>query len=107
MMDDEMAEGEAGQPDNDPAGSVELCIQVAADGSLSVYKESSADGEEANTTESPRQDAADIGQALKMVLDMYKQLSANGQQDQFDSGFGMQKAQTDTSGSQRIQRAFR
>lgn len=75
-------------PDNNPAGSVELCIQIAPDGGMTVYKEMpGADGQQ---QESERQQVADIGQALAAVLKLYKAMDA-GQNDarkQFTEGFG-------------------
>ena len=73
--------------DNDAPGSTELCISVAADGSLSVYKES---GGEESEQESQRQPAADIGQALALVLKLYKGLDQQAASSQFDAGFGSQ-----------------
>lgn len=73
--------------DTDAPGSTELCISVAADGSLSVYKES---GGEESEQESQRQPAADIGQALALVLKLYKGLDQQAASSQFDAGFGSQ-----------------
>ena len=77
------ADSEAG--DTDDAGQVaELCISVMQDGSLEVYREGGgADGE----TETPHKKASDIDEALKMVLDMYRELTAGGAQDQMQAGF--------------------
>jgi hypothetical protein len=67
-------------------GTTELCIEVAQDGNLSVYMEQG----EQETGEDQKQPAADIGDALKKVLDMYRQVTAKqggDPQAQFDSGF--------------------
>jgi hypothetical protein len=75
-------------PDTDAPGAVELCIEVAADGTMTVYKEvAGAQGGEMGEQESQRQPASDIGQALKLVLALYKALPQNGEQDQFAAGF--------------------
>lgn len=70
------------------AGAVEICIKVAPDGRLSVYKETGEEGAMAAPAE--EQPAADIGQALKLALDLYRgldrrDLDAN---KAFDEGFG-------------------
>ena len=71
-------------PMQETAGAVEICIKVAEDGSLSVYKESGeAEGAEAAATP-----AGDIGQALKIALDLYRELGASptgGERGGFDS----------------------
>lgn len=70
------------RPDTDEPGSVELCITIAKDGSLSVYKE--AEGQE-----SARQPADDITQALKMVLMLYREASPTADaEDQMRAGYG-------------------
>lgn len=65
----------------EPAGT-EICLAIAPDGSLSVYMEG-AQGEE------QRQPAADIGAALKAILDLYKRVATETQDPggQFDQGF--------------------
>ena len=79
---------------DDDTGGTTICIEVDKDGSLTVYSEPSesdaagAAGEapenEANENEKP---AANIGEALKMVLDLYKSITANTGDKQFDAGF--------------------
>jgi hypothetical protein len=56
------------EAEDDMAGTREICIEVAADGSLSVYTEGGSE-------ESPKQPAADIGEALQLALDAYKSMS--------------------------------
>ena len=58
--------------------------KMQQDGSLTVYKET---GAEANEQESPRQPAATIGEALKMVLDLYKSMAPQGRDDAFQAGY--------------------
>jgi hypothetical protein len=73
-----------GQPDEtDAAGESEICIKVAADGSLSVYREG-------GQGESQPQPVADIGQALKAALELYRSIARpeGDAQDQFALGFG-------------------
>lgn len=67
-------------------GSTDLCIRVAADGTLSVYMEQGGmpAGEPAP--------AADIADALKQIVAMYRQTAASDNQDQFNAGFGEQPA---------------
>lgn len=86
FADSEMPD-DAGNPDSNPQGSVELCIQVAQDGTMSVYKEMpNAAGEQ---QESERQQVADIGQALAAVLKLYKAMQQGGNaESQFKAGFG-------------------
>lgn len=67
-------------------GSTELCIKVAADGSLSVYMEQ---GDMPTGQPSP---AADIADALKQIVALYRQTSTGDSQDQFNAGFGEQPA---------------
>lgn len=86
-------------PNSDAAGATELCIEVAADGSLSVYMETG--GEEAEQ-ESQRQAAADIGQALALVLKLYKGLDKQEAQSQFQSGFGPEQSQSATPDNKRM-----
>lgn len=89
------------QPDDDAGQIAELCIGVMKDGSLTVYKETGPEGQE---TETPRQNVSDIGQALKAVLDLYRQLDTQGKDAgaQFDAGFGAEQG-----GQARMQRGFR
>ena len=82
---------DAANPDSNPQGSVELCIQVAPDGTLSVYKEMpNAAGEQ---QESERQQVADIGQALAAVLKLYRALEGQGKDAtaQLQAGFGAEQ----------------
>jgi hypothetical protein len=87
VIDDTYAAGDqppgAAEPaEQGDAGATELCIKVAPDGSLSFYVE--RDGQPAEEQQAP-----DIGQALKMALDAYKQLQSGGDNQQaFDAGFG-------------------
>lgn len=71
------------QPEMEGEGGAEICIKVAADGSLSVYMEG---GE----GESQPQPVADIGQALKAALELYRSMPqpGGGEQEQFAAGFG-------------------
>ena len=80
----EMPADEEGQPATSDGMMAELCIGVMQDVSLTVYKET---GAEANEQESPRQPAATIGEALKMVLDLYKSMAPQGRDDAFQAGY--------------------
>ena len=82
MQTDPAAQGD--KPDDDSGQIAELCIAVMQDGSLQVYKEQ---GEDPNETESPRQNAANIGEALKLVLGMYRDLGQGDEQDQLTAGY--------------------
>lgn len=87
FADSEMGE-DAMSPDDNPQGSVELCIQIAEDGSISVYKEMpGADGAQ---QESERQQVSDIGQALAAILKLYRAMDQgnNDARKQFAEGFG-------------------
>lgn len=84
FADSEMPDDEAGQPATSDGMLAELCIGVMQDGSLTVYKET---GEEGAESESPRQNAASIGEALKMVLDLYKSMAPQGGDDAFQAGY--------------------
>ena len=66
--------------DSAAAGTMLLCIEVAPDGSMSTY--TSKDGEE-----SARRPAADIGEALKALLDAHKASAAGTDEQQFAAGF--------------------
>ena len=98
---DAATEGAEATPDNDAGQIAELCIAVMQDGSLQVYKEQ---GEDPNETESARQNASDIGQALKMVLDLYKQMGQGDATEQMSAGFD---ERSQGPGSARMQRGFR
>jgi hypothetical protein len=77
MPMEEPQEAEAGE------AGIEICLAVAADGSMSVYVERAGQEEE-------RQAVPDIGGALRTVLDLYKREAANMGGDpgeQFDQGF--------------------
>lgn len=70
------------EPEGGP-GEAEICIKVAPDGSLSVYMEG-------GPAESQPQPVADIGQALKAALELYRGLDLpNGgdAQEQFRGGY--------------------
>ena len=90
FADSEMPADEAGQPATSEGMMAELCIGVMQDGSLTVYKET---GEEAQEQESPRQSAASIGEALKMVLDLYKSMAPQGGDDAFQAGYSADEPQ--------------
>ena len=90
FADSEMPDDDAGQPATSDGQIVELCIGVMADGSLTVYKET---GEEAQEQESQRQQAASIGEALKMVLDLYKSMAPQGGDDAFQAGYSADEPQ--------------
>ena len=98
---DAATEGAEGTPDNDAGQVAELCIAVMKDGSLQVYTEQ---GEDPNEQESQRQTASDIGQALKMVLDLYKQMGQGDATQQMSDGFD---ERSQGPGSARVQRGFR
>lgn len=90
FADSEMPDDDAGQPATSEGQIAELCIGVMADGTLTVYKET---GEEAAETETPRQPAATIGEALKMVLDLYKSVQPGGGDDAFQAGYSADEPQ--------------
>lgn len=72
-------------PDDNQAGTVELCIQVAPDGTMTVYKE--MPGQDGAQQEGQRQPAASIGEALKMVLDLYKSMEPGNGDAAFQAGY--------------------
>lgn len=73
-----------GAPDlEETEAGTEICLAIAADGSLSVYMEK--DG-----AEQERQAVPDIGGGLRAILDLYKQAAASQGGDpgqEFDQGF--------------------
>lgn len=81
MPVDEAQEAEYGPE----AGAIKLCIEVASDGGLSVY----ASTDEATDGGEQRSPAADIGDALKQLLALYRglELPETSAQDQFRSGY--------------------
>lgn len=83
FADSEMPDDDAEQPATNAGQIAELCIGVMQDGTLTVYKET---GEEAEEQESPRQTANSIGEALQMVLRMYREVSG-GSEDAFQAGY--------------------
>jgi len=92
-MDDMEAEGTGGAPaageQGEQSGATEICLAVAPDGSLSVYTEQPGGTGGAQNA----QPAADIGAALQLILNAYKQMSAGQDaQAQFDQGFSGQGA---------------
>lgn len=89
FADSEMPD-EAGQPATSEGQIAELCIGVMADGTLTVYKET---GEEAHETETPRQQAGSIGEALKMVLDLYKAMEPGNGDAAFQAGYSADENQ--------------
>lgn len=90
FADSEMPDDEAGQPATSEGMMAELCIGVMQDGSLTVYKET---GDEGAETESPRQQAGSIGEALKMVLDLYKAMEPGNGDAAFQAGFSSDEGQ--------------
>ena len=87
--------------DDNPQGSVELCIQIAPDGGMTVYKETP--NEAGEQQESERQQVADIGQALAAVLKFYKAMGAGNQDatSQLQAGFGGAQQQPQRGGMMR------
>ena len=82
MDESPMQTGYADTPDNGMSqdDGVKLCIQVAEDGGLSVYKDDGQDGE--------RQQVSDIGQALAAVLKLYKAMDQSSDAaSQFRDGY--------------------
>ncbi len=77
--------------DDNPQGSVELCIQIAPDGGMTVYKE--MPGQDGAQQESERQQVSDIGQALAAVLKLYRALEGQGKDAtaQLQAGFGAEQ----------------
>ncbi len=86
-MQDAETPAEAAAPGEEADTGVELCIKIADDGSISVYKETGED----ETAEQSAQPVADIGQALAWCLREYKGLDRQGAESQFDAGFGPQQ----------------
>lgn len=79
MGQDEDSEGGAAD------GGTELCIKIAQDGSISVYKEVGED----ETAEDSAEQVGDIGQALSWCLKQYKSLNGDGDAvGQLQAGFG-------------------
>ena len=101
FADSEMPEDEGMSPDDNPAGSVELCIQIAPDGGMTVYKE--MPGQDGAQQESERQQVSDIGQALAAVLKLYKAMgNANADAtSQLQAGFGGAQQQPQRGGMMR------
>ena len=104
FADSEMGEApddEGGNPDNNPPGSVELCIQIAPDGGMTVYKE--MPGQDGAQQESERQQVADIGQALAAILKLYKAMGTANQDatSQLQAGFGGAQQQPQRGGMMR------
>ena len=87
--------------DDNPQGSVELCIQIAPDGGMTVYKE--MPGQDGAQQESERQQVSDIGQALAAVLKLYKALNMGNQDatSQLQAGFGGAQQQPQRGGMMR------
>ena len=87
--------------DDNPQGSVELCIQIAPDGGMTVYKE--MPGQDGAQQESERQQVSDIGQALAAVLKLYKAMgNANADAtSQLQAGFGGAQQQPQRGGMMR------
>lgn len=90
FADSEIPGDEAGQPASSEGMMAELCIGVMQDGTLTVYKET---GDEGAETETPRQPAASIGEALKMVLDLYKSMQPDSGDDAFQAGYSADEPQ--------------
>ena len=88
--DSEMPADEAGQPATSKGMKAELCIGVMQDGTLTVYKET---GDEGAETETPRQPAASIGEALKMLLDMFRAMDQGDGDAAFKGGFSADEGQ--------------
>ena len=84
MMQDAETPADAAAPGEEQDSGVELCIKVAGDGSISVYKETGED----EAAEQSAEQVSDIGQALAWALKQYKALDSQGSQSQFDAGFG-------------------
>lgn len=84
FADSEMPGDEEGQPATSDGMMAELCIGVMQDGTFTVYKET---GEEGAETESPRQSAASFGEALKMLLDLFKSMDPASGDDAFQAGY--------------------
>jgi hypothetical protein len=84
FADSELPPDEAGQPASSEGMKAELCIGVMQDGTFTVYKET---GEEGAETEIPRQSAASFGEALKMLLDLFKSMDPAGGDDAFQAGY--------------------
>ena len=83
-MDQAMMQPGAQPPaaEQDAAGTVEITLEVAPDGSLSVSQSSGDEQAE------QKQPADDIGAALKMILEAYKRLGTSQAGDQMAAGFG-------------------
>lgn len=70
----------------------EFTVQVFPDGRLQVYHE--VDGQEQD-----RQDVADIGQALKAVLDGYRSTQSAGDEGDFSAGYQQERGPEPMSGA--------
>ena len=84
MMQPAMSQ-DGSEPAEADDGSTELCIKIAQDGSISVYKEVGED----ETAEDSAEQVGDIGQALSWCLKQYKSLNGDGDAvGQLQAGFG-------------------
>lgn len=84
MMEAPAAGAMPPEPEDEQEAGTELCIAIKADGSMEVYAEQ--DGQE-----SDRRAVADIGQALKAVLDLYRSTQSAGEQQDFAQGFSRER----------------
>ncbi len=75
-------EGESPEAPEQEAGT-EICIAIKA-GGMEVYVEQGGE-------ETDRQPVADIGQALKAVLELYRSTQSAGEQQDFASGFARER----------------
>lgn len=84
MMQAPMGQENAGEGAEDD-GSTELCIKIAQDGTISVYKEVGED----ESAEQTAEQVGDIGQALSWCLKQYKAMSGDSDaMGQLQAGFG-------------------
>lgn len=84
------------------AGAGGYCIEiyVKPDGSFTVSKEMKEEPEPAAdpaAPAAPEMSADNIGDALKMVLDIFEKEGGADEQDQFDQGFGAAKVAGNTN----------
>ena len=86
MGQDVESAAEDGMQGEEADTGTELCIKIADDGQITVYKEMG----ENETAEQSAQPVSDIGQALAWCLKEYKALNTQGKDatSQLQAGFG-------------------
>lgn len=87
MTDPESPVEDSAEGTEEPAG-FEISIEVAADGSITVSKEdASMEASEGAEPAEGGQPAKDIGEALKIVLQLYRESQAGNSEEAMAAGF--------------------